>query len=100
MKPYNMNEEEQKAYDFLEYVRERINKDYKTLQEIEEEQESYNFGGIVKCDVNLESLLDDLYYNGFDTEQIKQMYDNSYGSIIQLYWLTDDEMYCMLVGAR
>lgn len=100
MQPYKMTEEEQQAYAFLEYVRERVNKDYKTLQEIEEEQESYDFGDSVFFDVSLESLLDGLYFNGFNTEQIKTLYENRYGSIIQLYWLEQDEMYCMLVGAR
>lgn len=78
-----------------------VNKEsYATLEEIEQEQNEYSFGDHVMADVSLDSIIDDLLYNGLQVDEINTMMSNIYGNVIEVYYLNEDEMYCVLVGSR
>ena len=51
-------------------------------------------------DVDIESLIQDLYYNGFTNNQILEYHKARYGNIILFYYYTDLELYVMEVGVN
>lgn len=51
-------------------------------------------------DANLHSLIDDLIYNGHDADSICCMVSTPYGRILDIFYLPDDNMYCIVIGWR
>ena len=49
-------------------------------------------------DVNLESLIDDLEYNGLTSDDIIRMNHSHYGNVIDIYH--DGDMYYLFFGVR
>lgn len=66
------------------------------LEKLEESSPDSSF----YFDVDFDSLLETLEYNGITTDQIKKLNDARYGNYVDFMYIKKDEMYLMEVGAR
>ena len=57
-------------------------------------------GYAVLVDVNLESILEDLEYQGFSREQLKQMNHALYGNFLDIYYVTDYSTFLCVIGTK
>lgn len=59
-----------------------------------------NPDGQLSGDVDLWSLIDDLYYSGLDVFEIATMHDAVYGACLDFYYCAEYDSFYMWLGAR
>jgi len=83
----------------LKNIYESVNtEDYDTLEQLENDDilnDATSF-----YDVNLTSLIENLIEGGYNAKQIVSLCYAHYETFADLYYLKDDNIYCMVYGTR